>query len=48
MKSISLPVQDIFAENLGRLREASAILQPEPEWKDKLESDMQLLTKLVN
>ena len=39
--------QEIFAENLGYLRESIAILQVEPEEKDKLQDQLEKLSRLL-
>jgi len=39
--------QEIFAENLGYLRESIGILQVEPEEKDKLQDQLEKLSRLL-
>lgn len=40
--------QDIFEENIHRLREAIAILQVEPDGKEVLQTEMEKLSKLLS
>ena len=39
--------QDIFEENIHRLREAIAILQVEPDGKTELQEEMERLSNLL-
>ena len=40
--------QEIFEENIHRLREAITILQIEPDGKEQLQNEMEKLSKLLS
>ena len=44
----SFAFQEIFEENIHRLREAITILQIEPDGKEQLQNEMEKLSKLLS
>ena len=48
LQSVLFSFQEIFEENIHRLREAITILQIEPDGKEELQYEMEKLSKLLS